>query len=118
MFVYSSYWGRWSRILQEGTPQNGYEFIEVSVTAINPTHDYSWADQIMSVNIRRHGTQRDRKDVFVGTLPEAAVAMLDKHIPKEVQHLLLHEDLLPQIDWELYRKHCNGGAPFHLIRKT
>ena len=117
MFVYNSYWRTWSRILQEGTPHNNFEFIEVNVTPVNPDFQHSWPEQITPVRIRKHGTTRSRDDKFVGTLPEEVVAMLNEHVPQEIQHFLLHEDLLPQIDWDLYRKHNNGGADFDLIRK-
>lgn len=118
MFVYNSYWGTWSRILQEGTPQNNFECIEVDVTPVNPHRAESWERQIPKVNIRKHVTERSKRDKFVGTLPEEVVTDLNKYIVPEIQHFILHEDLLPQIDWELYRKHNNGGASFDLIRKS
>lgn len=119
MFVYSSYWQTWSRILQEGTVHNNFECIEVNVTPVNPTRPESWERQILSVKIRKHSTARSSRDKFVGTLPESAVADLNKYIPKEIQEFLLHEDLLPQIDWDKYREHSRlgGGADFDLIRK-
>ena len=117
MFVYSSYWGCWSRILQEATPHNDGNFIEVNLTAINPTYEHSWKEQIEPIRIRRHGTSRDRNDKFVGTLPQEAYDMMCRHLPQELIERLMHEDFLPNIDWEKYRKHSNGGAPFELIKK-
>lgn len=116
IFIYSSYWGCWSRILQEATPHNDGNYIEVNLTAINPTYEHSWKEQIEMIRIRRHGTSRDKKDRFVGTLPQEVVDMMLRYLAPELVERLLHEDFLPHIDWNLYRKHCNGGAPFEKIR--
>lgn len=119
IFVYSSYWQTWSRILQEGTVHNNFECIEVNVTPVNPSRPESWERQILSVKVRKHCTARSSRDKFVGTLPESVVADLNKYIPREIQEFLLHDDLLPQIDWDKYREHSRlgGGADFDLIRK-
>lgn len=119
IFVYSSYWQTWSRILQEGTPQNNFEFIEVNVTPVNAHRAQSWEQQILPVIVRKHGTQRSKREKFVGVLPQEAVNALLKHVPKEIAQFILHDDLLPQIDWDKYREHSRlgGGAHFDLIRK-
>lgn len=115
VFTYSSYWGNWSRILQEGTPHNDGYCIEVSITAINPTWEHAWKE-LGDIRIRRHGTTRDSKDKFVGTLPEHSLEMMRHYLDAPLIERLLHEDFLPHIDWAKYQKLCNGGAPFDLIR--
>lgn len=116
VFHYSSYWGAWSRILQEGTPHNDGYHIEITITAINPTHEHAWKE-LADLRIRRHGTMRDRKDLFVGTLPEHSLEMMRRYLDAPLIERLLHEDFLPHIDWTKHRQHNNGGAPFELIRK-
>lgn len=112
VFIFSYYWNSWSRILMERDAHGNNHYIEVNLTAIN---DCDW-ERVRSINIRRHGTTRDRNDKFVGTLPAKAVEYMRKHMDEETVERLLHEDFLWQIDWNLYEKHCNGGAPFEQIK--
>lgn len=115
VFVRSSYWGAWSRILSEGTPHNNGRTVEVNITAINGRTDFDWASTL-KINIREHCTMRSKDDLFVGTLPEHVIAHMREWMDQPLMDRLLHEDFLPQIDWALYRKHNNGGAPFELIK--
>src|ERR1700682_653370 len=100
LFVYSSYWGTWSRILApyDKVFHNGHCVgqVEVDVTPINITHDYSWIRH-NRVIVRAHGTIRDRDDKIVEELPKEAYQDILSRVPDlEVQNLILHADLLPQ----------------------
>lgn len=114
VFHYCSYWGNWSRILQEGTPHNDGRHIEISVTAINGTTEYDWRI-IKELRIRAHGTTRSPRDKFVGTLPQHALEHMREWLDAPLIERLLHEDFLHRIDWSKYQKLCNGGSPFDLI---
>lgn len=115
VFRYCSYWGHWSRVLHEATVRDGANYVEVDITAINGRTEHDWA-HTRRINIRSHGTSRHKNDLFVGTLPEEVVDHMREWMDEALIERLLHEDFLPQIDWDKYRKHCNGGASFELIK--
>jgi hypothetical protein len=104
MFFYSSYWRTWSRVLApEGALDVG--IVEVDLTG-------NW-ERVRTINIRAHRTARKSGDLLVRELPSEALEAMKKHMPGQaILDVLLHEDLLPQIDWYKYRKVCNGGAAF------
>lgn len=125
-FIRSSYWGRWSLILTErfiGERQRilgkltgrtpSPSIIEIDLEPIN-----GWgrvADQINDVrriNIRRHCTARDGRDVLADTLPMAIENALIEHLGKDLAAWLLNPqtEILGLIDWQRYEKLCNGGA--------
>lgn len=117
-FHKSHYWGSWSRVLSEGVPQGKMSewFVELDLTPIPSCFSSTWKD-IEKVNIRSHCTMRDKRDIETDELPaEVRQAMVDK-LGEQLTELLLTEDYLPQIDWELYNKFNNGGAPFERIKK-
>lgn len=116
MFVYCSYWGCWSRILRESTIHSPEPTVEVNLTAVNGRSEHDWAST-RQIWIRAHGTSRDKKDQFVGTLPEEVIALMREWMDAPLIERLLHEDFLPEIDWAKYRKLNNGGAAFPLICK-
>lgn len=111
-FHYCSYWGKWSRIL---SVKNGH-FVELDLTPINSGIKENWRS-LGNFNIRYHCTSPDKGDIFTHTLPEHILERLRENCSEEVVHNLLHYDFLPEIDWELYGKFCNGGAPFRKIQK-
>jgi hypothetical protein len=128
VFHYSSYWGNWSRILfhdSKGTEiiRRKYNIpshiltLEVDVTAINPLVDLHWESHVARINIRGHCTAFDPKDKIVGSLREDTIERMQEHLSTEQIESLLHSDFLPFIDWDLYSKMCNGGAPFAKISK-
>lgn len=107
-FLYNNYWGRWSRVL---VPMGLHSSqVEVDLTAINPMSDELWP-RVAAIHIRRHGTSMDRKDKLSATLPTYAYEMMQSRIKDEaILCRLLHEDLIPLIDWDKFNKINNGGA--------
>lgn len=110
LFVYSAYWGTWSRVLRFMNKGNTGQ-VEVNLTATNLDFSRDW-DKVASLNIRLHGTSRDAKDLYVKELPANALGWMRNWLDAPVIERLLHEDFLPKIDWELYNKNTNGGCPF------
>ncbi len=110
MFLYNSYWRNWSRVLSTNHP-NG-PFVEVNLTPIN-----SWANDVSMIRIRLHGTARDPNDKLVENLPHEIELKMVMNLGVELTARLLTEDFLPQIDWELYKKKCNGGANLEDIKR-
>ena len=113
MFHYSSYWRSWSRVLS--TDHTGGPFVEVNLTPIGN----SWVSEdqvrrIQGVNIRLHGTARDPKDIETAELPVEVMDQMADHLGVWFVDELLNTDFMPQIDWDLYKRQCNGGCPFHL----
>ena len=110
-FHYSSYWGTWSRVLSESHPAG--PFVEVNLTPCCDT----WQNNVEPVRIRAHGTARGERDQETDTLPNDVREQMIWHLGEELTERLLTEDLLSQIDWDLYRKHNNGGANLADIRR-
>lgn len=114
MFIYSSYWGTWSRVLSERHP-NG-PFVEVNLTPIPHCHSSEWQNDVAPIKIRFHGTY-NRSDKVVNELPAPIREEMVKNLGEELTNRLLTEDFLSHIDIELYHKFNNGGADFEKIRR-
>lgn len=107
LFVFSNYWGTWSRVLQ--FMQGGSILraqIEVDLTPVNAD---GWKD-IEEIHIRSHITARDDRDVYTADLPDHVLEAMRLRLQAPVIERLLHEDFLPQIDWVKHRAVSNGGA--------
>lgn len=113
LFVYSAYWGTWSRVLQfmQGG-DNPVAQVEVNLTAVNPTTKLDWR-RVPLIVIRKHVTARSDRDLYVADLPDNALALMKEWLDEDTIQRLLHEDFLPQIDWDKYNQHCNGGCFLH-----
>ncbi len=119
VFVYSSYWGTWSRVLWHksdqqlarrlGLPNHVGEWIELDLTAVNPHSSLDWADRVAKGNVRCHRTARGDRDIITSTLPAETVALMNVWLPEDTVDKLLHVDYLPYLDFEVGRKLCNGG---------
>lgn len=126
-FVYSSYWGTWSRVMYyecRGTQDLKLNYdipscvaVEVNLTAVNPTVGLDW-ERVKAITIRAHGTPYGPKDEVTSYLPDYVLERMREWLDEALIERLLHEDFLPHIDWVKHRQHCNGGAPFDLIVKT
>jgi hypothetical protein len=117
LFVFSAYWRTWSRVLRFS--QHGecnQTQVEVDLTATNPTTALHWP-RVQAINIREHHTARNARDLYTADLPLQVVELMRTWMPEEVVQRLLHEDFLPQIDWDKYQKHNNGGCRLHMCLK-
>lgn len=110
-YKYCAYWGTWDRILdyKDGT------FVEVNLTAINPTSSINW-ERNETIIIRRHATRPSDRDIFTNFLGSDVVKLMEHWMPTDIVDRLITEDFLPRIDWVKYEKVRNGGAPFDLIK--
>lgn len=110
-FHYSCTWSTWSRVLST-TDLHG-PIVEVNLT---PVHD--WASEVAQIRIRFHGTPFGHcsHDKVTAELPARVRQQMVEKLGEELTEHLLTEDFLPQIDYELYRRHCNGGANLEDIR--
>lgn len=117
MFFYSAYWQCWSRVL---APEGAHELgiIEVDLTPVNSFQDSAW-ERVKCISVRAHRTARRSGDLLVSELPASVVELMKKRLPPTSALLdkLIHDDLMPQIDWYKYRKVCNGGAALGDILK-
>ena len=117
-FVRSSAWLYTSRALQ----RMGGTFpvaIDVSVTPLN--YDHSGWRKLGEVRIRYHGTAEDKGNFF-HVIQNSIYDTLVAAMGKTIADVLIHEDLLPQIDRNklaVIRKKWTwgGGYPFVLICK-
>jgi hypothetical protein len=87
-----------------------------------------WIDQVevdltpscpeRRINIRSHKTGRSADDKVSRYLPRSVYEEMVKKYGEELTNRLIDEDMLFRIDWNLYKKNCNGGAEFELIQKS
>lgn len=113
-FVYSSYWGTWSRVLQ----RMGGAFhtqIEVDITPINPSIKESWI-VIPKVNLREHRTASRSGDIWTHHLPKEVAEMLEEHVSRSQLNLILHKDLLPMINVGEFNKHGHSLTLLELVK--
>jgi len=113
MFIKSDYWGTWSRLLNKGfhIPSNSL-FVEVNLTPLGS----NWESDVKPIRIRTHFTNGNKNNPL-HELPEDVKNLMIEKLGGELTNRLLCEDFLPMIDWQLYRKFCNGGANLEDIRK-
>src|SRR6478609_8620986 len=123
VFHYSAYWRTWSRILFHDADGRGmqqmrrkYEIpdhiktVEIDLTAINPTTVHHWLDTIQYGNLRAHCTPIGKDDIIVGSLDSTTLHLMQQWLPARTVDILLHADILPFIDWEVWQKRHVGGG--------
>ncbi len=115
-FVYSSYWGTWSRLLWSGRvgQYQAMSYIEVNLTPINGRYDNStrelWMKEVAPIIIREHGTVPDRGDKSVALLPPMVVTAMLMNVGEELTNRLITHDLLAEIDLDLMKRNMRGGG--------
>jgi len=114
MFVYSSYWHTWSRVLKpmRNNPMRGNQ-VELDLTSHSAVH---WS-RVSMLNIRKHCTAPHMGDRVVAELPAEVVAEMTQWMGAALVERLLHENFMPHIDWAAYERACNGGCPFEFCSK-
>lgn len=114
IFVYSSYWRTWSRVLLRMGGKFNYQ-LEVDVTPVNGQYKEAW-EQTKNIRIRRHCTVHGARDVYTHNLPDEVVESMKKHISQEAIDVILHSDLYNLIDWERFGDvHNASGGGVHLL---
>lgn len=114
IFVYSSYWRTWSRVLLRKGGKFNYQ-LEVDVTPINEQYKESW-EQTKNIRIRRHCTAHGPRDVYTHDLPDEVVESMKEHISQDAIDVIIHSDLYNLIDWERFDDvHNAGGGGVHLL---
>lgn len=114
MFHYSSYWRSWSRVLSTDHPHG--PFVEVDFTPIGGGVGADWS-KVRSISIRTHCTPRDAGDIDQDILPDEVWDEMVKGLGYDIAYQLVSEDFLSQIDWDLHKRHSNGGCPLALCTK-
>jgi hypothetical protein len=114
LFHYSGYWRTWSRLLLS---QFDNQYVELNLTPVNPTYDRSWEEQVRTETIRRHRTPHDvHRDKITDKLPEEVLAEMHKRLGKDFVQKLLTYDYISNIDWQVYTRVANGGAPYSAVK--
>lgn len=118
-FYYDQYWGTWSRVLRDlsgpAVDLGMTNFVEVNLTPIMGRDD--WSEHVWPLIIRGHSTLRGRTDILTNTLPGEVMLRIRNNVPLDILAFLFNYDFLPEIDWDLYRKHTNGGCAFEKCHK-
>ena len=105
-FHYCAYWHSWSRILR----QDGMNISEINLISHTRT-----VEECRNVWVRQHCTAPSRGDLFSAELPDNIRGMMVDRYGEADTVRLLTEDFYSKIDWEKYRKTCNGGAALEKI---
>lgn len=114
IFVRSSYWGTWSRVLLRMGGNFRYQ-LEVDVTPVNPQFKHSWLET-KNVRIRKHCTSHGPKDIYTHDLPDIVVDQMKEHVSQEAIDVIIHSDLYNLIDWERFDDvHNSSGGGVHLL---
>ena len=110
IFVYSSYWRTWSRVLLRMGGKFYYQ-LEVDVTPINDHNVSSWVPT-ESIRIRKHCTVHGPKDIYTHDLPDTVVERMEEYLSQDVINIILHSDIYNLVDWELYYsiRNVEGGG--------
>ena len=110
IFVYSSYWRTWSRVLLRMGGKFNYQ-LEVDVTPINDHYVSSWVPT-ESIRIRKHCTVHGPKDIYTHDLPDGVVKQMEEYLSQDVINIILHSDIYNLVDWELYDsiRNVEGGG--------
>jgi hypothetical protein len=128
-FVKSDYWKRWSRSLvrMEGEIR---EAIDISIEPLNfvpvepekRTSNYE-IDRLLEMRIRCHCTINSPEGFSMG-LPHPVGPYVQKLVGDYFYHLLMHEDLLGEINHDKLAYHditknwpWGGGIPFAMVCK-
>lgn len=114
LFIYNAYWRTWSRVLRPMSDK--HDQVEVDLTTPNGDIESEW-EAVRSIHIRKHCTSPRHGDKLEEELPDGVVKHLRRNVDEATLRRLLHEDFLPQIDWDKYRKVDNGGASLSQISK-
>lgn len=114
LFIYNSYWRTWSRVLRPMSDK--HDQVEVDLTTPNSHIESEW-EKVRNIHIRKHCTSPRYGDLLEEELPDSVIKHLRRNVDEAVLHRLLHEDFLPQIDWDKYHKVDNGGASLSQISK-
>jgi len=128
MFEYCIWSFSWSRILS--SDDNKCEYISVGLApgcigaerlmygdTDSRIVTREWA-RIENINIGRyHTTRNEGNTLIVDHLPGHVLSRMHRFLKPEIVTRLMEEDFLSQIDWSLYTRNSNGGAPFDKIRR-
>lgn len=113
-----SYWGTYSRVLSLPDENARGSFIELDLTPINgfggdDNDEYIkgiWRREISSIQIRAHGTMRDKRDEDMKELPPHVFAKMVLHLGEELVNRLLSEDFMSQIDLDKLHVYDDHGG--------
>lgn len=110
MFAKSPYTNSWVRVLQRaGGPYN--DEITVRLTPIGSLYAHGWSD-VANIHIHKRDVRYSPIDTgtyYTHELPAEVHEEMRKRLDDETFNYLIDADILPQVDWDLYAKSCNGG---------
>jgi hypothetical protein len=117
MYVYSPYWGTWSRLLLSSADRGFREYLELNLTPVNPHLRESW-DRIPDFILRLHGTPI-KQDEMRHHLPDHVRELMHRKLGHPLTYRLLHAPILDQIDLDrVYARMRGGGIPLCNVRKS
>jgi len=119
MIHYSAYWHCWSRVLSNSHPTGPNVEINLTPIGLGVNSPNGWI-QVKNVWVRKHGTALDKKDRLLTLkefIDEEAYLVMGENLGFFKARSLLLDNYLYRIDWDLFDKHNNGGAPFEKIRQ-
>lgn len=123
-FRFSSYWRTWSLVLTDRCKAKpGYgPTVEIDLSPVN-----GWdcgatcnSDATRAINLRRHCTEIDARDIMTDVLPETIKSDLYRELGRDLTDWLLDPktEILGIIDWARHNEISNGGASLRACVKA
>jgi hypothetical protein len=116
MYIYSPYWGTWSRLLLSSTARGFREYLELNLTPINPSLSDGW-QRIPDMILRLHSTAIKPEDMR-HHLPDHVRELMRRKLGYPLTYRLLHTNILEQVDLDkVYSRMRGGGIPLSNVKK-
>lgn len=119
-FYKDSYYHQWHRVILRGGSDIYPHQVMIPLTAMNLDSKHDWTD-VSQVRIIRSDTRYAAfKDTGTWThnLPDEVYETMTRHLGNEKADFLVHADILPLINWDIFNRHNNAGCYLDVCQKN
>lgn len=111
-FYKDSYFHIWHRVILRGGGDQYPHQVSIPLTALNLDSKSDWADVSQVRIVRTEPRYAAFKDTGTWThhLPDEVYEMMVTNIGKQKADFLVHADILPIIDWDVWARYNNAGC--------
>ncbi|QYN79900.1 hypothetical protein PQD71_gp007 [Kosakonia phage Kc263] len=111
-FYKDSYFRQWHRVILRGGGDQYPHQVSIPLTALNLDSKGDWSDTSQIRIVRTEPRYSAFKDTGTWThhLPDDVYEMMVEQMGKPKADFMVHADILPLIDWEVWARHNNGGC--------
>lgn len=118
-FYKDSYFRQWHRVVLRGGGDLYPHQVMIPLTALNLDSKTDWSDTSQIRIIRTEPRYSAFKDTGIWThhLPDDIYDTMVEHMGKAKADFMVHADILPLIDWEIWARHNNGGCYLDICQR-